>query len=184
MQWAQAARHVLVGLLLASSGYESIRDGHHATWLDWVAIVSGLVLLVAFVIEVRRARARRTRHALAYGLIALLLLAKGLFHGRLQRIRRLVVDERGFDLRTSPWSRTRLAWSDVADVRAAGQVVTVATTAGAETRIDLRGTTHGEVVIETLLRHARAALAPTSPPPGSPIPDADPAPDDPIVSPS
>jgi len=116
MQWAQAARHVLVGLLLASSGYESIRDGHHATWLDWVAIVSGLVLLVAFVIEVRRARARHTHHGsigwvdifaaavtmveaahlhhkgkvgvpLAYGLIALLLLAKGLFHGRLQRIR-------------------------------------------------------------------------------------------------
>jgi hypothetical protein len=189
VQRVQAARHVLVGLLLASSGYNAIREGHHASWLDVVAIVSGLLLLAAFVVEMRLARrggarahhgigwvdvfaaivtaveAAHLRHngkvglPIAYGLVAVLLLMLGLMHGRLQHLRRLVVDEHGFDIRMAPWSRTRLAWSDVADVHEAGSVVTVVTLAAQERRLDLREADHGDVVVETLLRHARAALA-------------------------
>jgi hypothetical protein len=194
MQRVQAARHVLVGLLLASSGYDAITSGHHASWLDVVAIVAGLLLLVAFVLEMRRARSATPHHGhgvgwvdifaaavtlveaghlfhrgkvrlpFAYLLVALLLLVMGLMHGRLQRLRRLVVDDRGFDIRTSPWSRTQLAWSEVAELRRDGDVVTAVTTTGREHRVDLRDMDHGDEAIETLLARAAAALASTSPP--------------------
>jgi len=193
-QRVQGARHVLVGVLLASSGYESIVEGHHASWLDVVAIVSGLMLFVAFVIEVRRSRAAEAHHhggvgwvdifaaavtfveaghlqhkgkvglPIAYGLVAVLLLAVGLMHGRLQKVRRLVVDEHGFDIRLAPWSRVRLAWSDVEGLKAEGKVVTVTTRAGRDHRVDLRDAAHGEAVIEALKRHAAAALEPPPPP--------------------
>jgi hypothetical protein len=189
MQRVQAARHVLVGLVLAASGYNAIRAGDHASWLDAVAIVSGVLLLAAFAVEMRRTR-RGAGHAhhgvgwvdlfaaavtaveaahlhhkgkvglpFAYGLVALMLLALGLLHGRLQRLRRLVVDEHGFDLRMAPWSRTRLAWSEVADVHESGRVVTVVTRAAQPQRFDLRDADGGDAVVEALLRHARAALA-------------------------
>jgi hypothetical protein len=48
MQRAQEARHVQVALLLAASGYGALREGHHASWLDVVAIGSGVLLLAAF----------------------------------------------------------------------------------------------------------------------------------------
>ncbi|AMY08916.1 hypothetical protein LuPra_02122 [Luteitalea pratensis] len=193
-QRVQGARHVLVGLLLASSGYASISEAHHASWLDVVAIVSGLLLLVAFVVEVRRARASVVHHhgavgwvdifaaavtgveaghlqhkgkvglPIAYGLVALLLLAVGLMHGRLQRLRRLVVDEHGFDVRLSPWSRVRLPWSEVADLHSAGRVVTVTTKAGRAHRFNLLDAGHGDAVIEALERHAATAIQPATPP--------------------
>lgn len=182
----------MVGILLASSGYDAIRAGHHASWLDWVAIVSGGLLLVVFVIEMRRARSAKEHDAhgvawvdvfaaavtlveaahlqhkgkvglpFAYLLVAILLLTIGVMHSRLRRLRRLVVDEHGFDIRTAPWSRTRLAWSDVADVQRAGDVVMVETRAGQTRRIDLRGMDHGGEAIAALLRHADVALAPAA----------------------
>ena len=185
----------MVGILLASSGYDSIREGHHASWLDWVAIVSGAMLLVAFVIEMRRARTATAHHShgiawvdvfaaavtlveaahlqhrgkvglpFAYLLVAIVLLTVGLMHGRLQRVRRLIVDAHGFDIRTAPWSRTRLAWAAVADVQRAGTVVTVVTTAGDTRRIDLHDMDDADVAIAVLLRHAEAALVP---PPAAP----------------
>ena len=212
VQRVQAARHVLVGLLLAVSGYDAIREGHHASWLDVVAITSGVLLLAAFAVEMRRTR-RGADHAhqgvgwvdifaavvtgveaahlhhkgkvglpFAYGLVALILLLLGLLHGRLQRLRRLVVDEHGFDIRMAPWSRTRLAWSEVADVQEAGRIVTVVTRAAQQRRFDLRDADHGEAVVEALLRHARAALAPQAAIPAAAVmPDA--LPDDSIDSP-
>ncbi len=206
IQRVQAARHVVIGLTLASSGVAAMRAGHHATWLDVVAIVSGGLLLAAFAVEMRRARAGTAHHAhgahgigwvdifaaavtaveaahlqhkgkvglpIAYGVLALLLLALGLMHGRLRKLRRLVVDDRGFDIRTAPWSRLRLDWTDVADVRTAQQVVTVVRHDGREHRLDLRDAVGGEAVIAALERHAAAALAP-APSPVAPTPSDEP----------
>ncbi len=212
MQRVQAARHVLVGLVLAASGYNAIREGDHASWLDAVAIVSGVLLLAAFAVEMRRGR-RQANHAhlgvgwvdvfaavvtaveaahlhhqgkvglpFAYGLVALMLLALGLLHGRLQGLRRLVVDEHGFDIRMAPWSRTRLAWSEVADVQESGRVVTMVTRAAQQRRFDLRDADNGEAVVEALLRYAGTVLAPLVPSPvAAVLPEA--LPDDTIDSP-
>ena len=194
-QRVQGARHVLVGLLLELSGYQSVVEGHHASWLDVVAIGSGLLLLVAFVIELRQSRSAQAHHhggvgwvdifaaavtlveaahlqhkgkvglPIAYGFVALLLLAVGLMHGRLRQLRRLVVDEHGFDIRLAPWSRVRLRWADVAGLQSGGRVVTVTTTAGRVHRIDLRDAAQADAVIAALERHAAASLPPPPPPP-------------------
>ncbi len=202
LQRAQAARHVVIGLTLASGGVTAIAEGHRASWLDGVAIVSGLLLFGAFVIEMRRSRSAMAHRAhgvgwvdifaaavtaveaahlqhkgkvglpIAYGLLAVLLLAFGLMHERLHGLRRLVVDAQGFDIRTAPWSRLRLAWADVADLRTVEQVMTVVGHDGRTHRLDLHDAVGGEAVIAALERHAAAALAP---PPQDPPGDSPPA---------
>lgn len=211
----KAARHVAIGLTLASGGLTAIAEGHHASWLDVVAIASGLLLFGAFVIEMRRSRSAAAHRAhgvgwvdifaaavtaveaahlqhkgkvglpIAYGLLAVLLLTFGLMHERLHGLRRLVVDAQGFDIRTAPWSRLRLAWAEVADLRTVEQVVTVIGHDGRTHRLDLHDAVGGEAVIAALERHAATALAPPPPPPVLPAPDgpSEAAPD-PVATPS
>jgi len=200
----QGARHVLVGLTLALGGISALRDGHHASWLDVVAIGSGLLLLAAFAAEMRQARSTSAHPAhgvgwvdifaaavtavealhlqhkgkiglpVAYGLLALLLLTLGLMHERLQRLRRLVVDAQGFDIRTAPWSRLRLSWADVAEVRTVGHVMTFVGHDGRQHRLNLRDAASSAALIAVLERHAATALAPPPPPPASPEPEGPP----------
>jgi hypothetical protein len=62
VQRMQGARHVLVGLTLALTGWEAIADGHHASWIDYLALVAGALLLVAFVREMRALRGVPATH--------------------------------------------------------------------------------------------------------------------------
>ena len=191
MQRIQGARHVLVGLTLALAGGQAIADGHHASWVDYLALVSGLLLLVAFVRELRASR-RPQHHAhashginwidvfaaavtfveaahlqhlgkvrlpIAYGFVALLLLAVGLSHGRLSQMRRLIVDESGFDIRLQPWKRVQRQWREFSAIAADDTSITLTGLDGAETRLDLADAPQRAAVIAAFTRHGSAALA-------------------------
>ena len=195
MQRVQGARHVVIGLMLALSGLEAFQSGHHATWIDAVAIVSGALLVGAFVVEMRRSRshAGHPHHGIGwvdvfaaavtaveaahlfhkgkkalpfvYLLLAVILLALGLMHGRLQQLRRLIADDDGFDIRLAPWRRIRKRWDDIADIVVSGAMVTVTDRQGRDTVIDLSDVPQADAVIATLTRRADAALAPPPPAP-------------------
>lgn len=190
VQRVQGARHAFIGLTLAAAGGQALADGHHVTWIDYVALVSGTLLLVAFVREMRGAlrhgahahhginwvdvfaaavtlvEAAHLRHLgrvrlpIAYALLAAFLLGIGLFHDRLARIRRLIVDEDGFDIRLQPWKRVRRRWQDLATATADDTGITVTAHDGAVTRINLSDAPERASVIAAFMRHATTALAP------------------------
>lgn len=60
-QRVQAARHVLVGAILAFGGIEAITSGRW-TWADLVGTVGGAVLIIAFVLEMRHLRKAAGAH--------------------------------------------------------------------------------------------------------------------------
>ncbi|HTU99130.1 MAG TPA: hypothetical protein VMF13_01225 [Luteitalea sp.] len=184
VQKVQALRHVGIGLLLAWTGAGSLLDGHHASWVDVVAIVAGLLLLGAFVREQRHATGAHAAHGhrigwvdvfaaavtlveawhlahlgkrglpFAYLLLAVLLLLIGLFHGRIQAARRLIVDDHGFDVRLMPWRRIRASWTDIASISAEHGIVSLVRANGHQERLDLTDSPERDRVIDTWLRYA------------------------------
>jgi hypothetical protein len=213
VQRMQGARHLLIGLTLAMAGAQAIAAGHHVSWIDYVAVVSGALLMVAFVRELRAAghasgahpphginwvdvfaagvtlveaahlqHLGKVRLPIAYALLAVFLLALGLFHGRLAQVRRLIVDEHGFDIRLHPWRRVRHAWRDLAAAAADGTSLTLTGLDGRVSRLNLADAPERAAVIDAFMHHATVALAPPPPPPAPP-PD-DPLPEVPVNAPS
>lgn len=190
VQRVQGARHAFIGLTLAVAGGQALADGHHVTWIDYVALVSGALLLVAFVREMRGAlrhgahahhginwvdvfaaavtlvEAAHLRHLgrvrlpIAYALLAVFLLGIGLFHDRLARIRRLIVDEDGFDIRLQPWKRVRRRWRDLTAVVADETSITLTELDGATMRLNLADAPERADVIDAFMRYGQPALAP------------------------
>lgn len=203
-QRVQGGRHALVGVTLAFAGAQAYAGGH-GTWADAIGIGGGVLLLLAFVREVRASRSpaahaghdhhgigwvdifagavtaveawhlhHQGKHGLpiAYGFVAILLIAIGIAHPRLSTIRRLIVSDEGFDLRMSPWRRRRVAWSDLATLDADGPRVTATMLNGRVERLDFTDAPEADQVVATLTaaasralaaREAAAAIAPATP---------------------
>lgn len=177
-QRIQGARHALVGLSLIFTGSETLRQGHAASAADWIGIVAGALLVIAFVRELRAKHAphgvnwvdifaalvtlheawhlhHQGKHALpfAYLFVAVLLFALGLAHGRLARLRRLALDENGYDFRLGPFRRVRGPWTGVAAWSVAGAVLTIEGVAKKD-RVDLRDSPEAGAVIAAFERAA------------------------------
>ncbi|MFN8093399.1 MAG: hypothetical protein U0599_31130 [Vicinamibacteria bacterium] len=174
--------------------------GHGPAWPDAAGIVAGVLLIGAFARELGAARRgaphaghgpnlvdvfaaavtgveawhlhHQGKHLLpfAYLFAAALLLAIGLFHGRLARLRRLRLDDDGFDIRLSPWKRTRLDWSQVAQWRRDACGLDLTRRDGTLVRLDLSDAPERETVLDALVRELEARPAP---------PAEEPAPDEP-----
>jgi hypothetical protein len=115
-------------------------------------------------------------------LLAVFLLGIGLFHGRLAQVRRLIVDEDGFDIRLHPWRRVRHAWRDLVAASADGSSLTLTGLDGRVTRLNLADAPERAAVIDAFMHHANAALAPPAPP--QPPATDDPLPEVPVNAPS
>ena len=131
--------------MLVGAGFESLDSGRGPLWLALASIVVGVVLVVAASREIRALRRHGIEpdklplvdflavpllaleavhkheqglHLIpwAYGFLALATLVRAVAWPRLARIRRARIDETGIDIRTSPWRRTRVAWSAVEEV--------------------------------------------------------------------
>jgi hypothetical protein len=55
VQLTQGGRHALIGMVLLLNGLGAIEEATHATWADYLGVVAGALLLVAFVRELRGA---------------------------------------------------------------------------------------------------------------------------------
>jgi hypothetical protein len=186
----QGGRHALIGFVLLLNGLGAIGDGAHASWVDYLGVASGALLLVAFAREVRAARRAGHGHAghgigwvdvfaglvtfveaahyhhqgkhllpWAYALVGVLLLVVGFAHPAIGRMRRLVVDERGFDIRLAPWRRVRRAWSDVASFSSTDSRLDVTLADGRVDRLDLGHVDEAPAAIALFESAARRALA-------------------------
>lgn len=91
----------------------------------------------------------------AYGFVALMLLAIGLAHPQLSRLRRLIVTDEGFDVRMGPGRRVRAPWSQVTSVTSDKLVVTVVLAGGLSQRFDFSGADNGAQVVDAFTRAAR-----------------------------
>lgn len=86
----------------------------------------------------------------AYGFAALLLLAVGLLHGRLNRLRRLIVSGSGLDFRASPWHRRRVSWADVGEMHREGRHMIVRRHDGRMLKIDCSRVENADAVLDAL----------------------------------
>jgi hypothetical protein len=187
---AQGARHAFIGLLLLLNGLGAIREGAHASWIDYLGVAAGALLLVAFAREVRASRHASRGHGAhgigwvdvfaglvtfveaahyhhqgkhllpwAYVLVGVLLLVVGFSHPALGRMRRLVVDERGFDIRLSPWRRVRRAWSEVASFSLGQTRIDLVLLDGRVERLDLGDVDDASAAMSAFDAAATRALA-------------------------
>ena len=155
---------VVAGLALAVAFVAELRrarrpahgalHAHHGPgWVDLFA--SAVTLVEAWHLH------HQGKHLLpwAYVLVAVLLFALGVSHARLKALRRLVTNDEGFDLRTSPWRRLRRRWDEVASFSASEHGLQIVERSGRVLEIDLRDVTEPHVVTEAFTVGARRAMA-------------------------
>ncbi len=177
-QRIQGARHAIVGVSLILTGYEALGHGHEASAADWFGIVAGALLVIAFVRELKAKHAHHGvnwvdvfaalvtlgeawhlhhdgKHALpiAYLVVAVILFAIGVSHDRIARLRRLTVDEHGYDFRLGPFRRVRGPWAGVTAWSVAGAMLTIEGAAKKD-RVDLGDSPESDAVIAAFERAA------------------------------
>ena len=162
--WPDAAGIVAGALLIGAFARElrsARRGGSHASH-------AGVNVVDVFAAAVTAVEAWHLHHQgkhllpFAYLFAAVLLLAFGLLHGRLARLRRLRLDESGFDIRLSPWKRTRMAWTEIAQWRRDGAALDLTRGDGTLLRLDLSDAPEANTVLDALVGELEARPAPAA----------------------
>jgi hypothetical protein len=141
---------------LRRSAPQSAHAAHHG--VDWVHIFAACVL-VAEVLEHYHLTHHIRRPTL---LTAVVTLALGLFHGRLQRLseRRLVlrVEDEGIHVGGKFFQTFRAAWADVASIHVGDRNASIKTRDGRERRLNLADL-HGVEQVRAALADAQSRAA-------------------------
>lgn len=167
---------LLPGILLLLSGLESLDGGESAhAQFAYLNIAAGIAVIAAFLYEVRRGNnashkivswfdviagmvlivealnrhhaGRIFQPALLYFIIGLFTIVRGLFHARFPSPRRLVLTDKGFDLRSNPFKRLQMKWEDVDSVDLQGVILSIKSRGGKVYTFNLsRVENRGEVV--------------------------------------
>ena len=114
--------------------------------VSWFDVIAGMVLIVEAIN--RHHPGRWFQPAIFYFLIGVLTIVRGLFHSRFPSFRRLVLDEKGFVLRTSPFRRLKLNWDEVDSVSLEGMILSVKIKNGKTHTISLRRVENREEIVE------------------------------------
>ena len=131
---------------------------HHG--LGWVDLFASAVTLVeAWHLH------HQGKHLLpwAYVLVAVILFVLGVSHARLKSLRRLVTNDEGFDLRTSPWRRLRRRWDEIASFSATEHGLQIVERSGRVLEIDLRDIAEAPAVTEAFTAAAQRAIPAAKP---------------------
>ena len=182
-QRAEMFNHALPGVILLITGVTELFDGNPkhpiATYLE---IFAGAAVLLAMRFESKRKAAHG--HALVnfvdifagvvlfveglniyhpnkwfqpahgYFFIGVVTMAKGVFHSSLPQVRRIIVDEHGFMVKTSLFRNVRMAWKDVASLRTNNSNISVKTHSGKFQTISLRRVGNKEEVFTLVTTRA------------------------------
>jgi dimethylargininase len=186
VQRAQALQHALVGFALLLTGLDGLRQAEGSFLLAGFVILSGALLFVAAVLEVRGSRhgegvavsvvdilagvaataeglhrAHQGSHYLqfAYYALAAIMLLRGALHGRLAGLRRLEMDSHGFTIRNSPFRSVRGRWRDFHDVRDTPGAIEFTLADGVRRNFDLAGLENGEEARRAFLGYRESLVA-------------------------
>src|SRR5689334_9454896 len=156
---------VVAGVLVIGSvlrGFRALRahiartehtHAHHG--VDWIDISIGLMLVVEAWSKYH-ASGHIARPTL---LLALVMIALGLMHGRLlafgARRRELRIDGNGISVATKPFNRMTLPWSDVASIDIGDRWATITAVNGRSRRVDLDDVMRPQAVREALMESRR-----------------------------
>ncbi len=169
---------VLPGVLLFFLGIESLGEENAHSQFAYLNILAGIAVILAFLFEVRSKEAaahkliskfdviaglvlcvealnkhhagRIFQPALFYYIIGIITIIRGLFHSRLPAVRRLIIHDKGFDLRVNLFKRDRMNWEDVVGVDLKGVMLTIKSRAGKVHTYNLSRVENREEVLEGL----------------------------------
>jgi hypothetical protein len=141
------------GLLFATVIYEMKKAGsqeHKA--VGWVEIFAGAVLVVEGVNHFHPNKGFQP--AVLYWAVGLATVLMGVFHSRVSRLRRAVLDETGSLIRTSPFHKLQMRWESVSSIDFDDSRMKVASKDGRVRKISLRMVENRAEVEVTFKGHA------------------------------
>jgi hypothetical protein len=148
-------------------------DGGHGA-VGWVEIFAGLMLMV---------EGWHAHHPGAgfqpgtiYGIAGLLAIGVGIAYPRIPRIRKLVLDDERFHIRTSPFRRLGMPWRDVETFETGPREIAVRTREGKRHSIDLGLVENRAEVVRLFAEWAKREIQPPKPPGPPKAPAKDSAP--------
>lgn len=162
-----AMQHGAAGFFLFLTGLEQLQDAHEAhPFFTWLALLSGAIVLIAAIVEMRNLRKHRHTgygwvdlfsvpvliiegmHKVhlgkkylpwVYFFLAIVMLVRGLIYYRLLHLRKITMDASGFFARTAPFRTLRMLWHEVEAVETQAASINIVTTNGAVYMLDLKG---------------------------------------------
>lgn len=160
-----ATQHGAAGFFLFLTGLEQLQDPDDLHgFLAWLAVLTGAVVLIAAVIELRNLRKHRHTsfgwvdlfsvpvlivegmHKLhlgkrylpfVYFFLAIVMLARGLVYYRLLHLRKMTLDDAGLFARVSPFRKLHLQWQEIDTLECNGASIDIVTKNGAAHAINL-----------------------------------------------
>jgi hypothetical protein len=187
----QLLNDFLPGFLLLLSGIDrlSTPNAEHSD-LAWLNIVAGGAAMTAIIIEWRKQTTqvhtlinridlfvgivlfveglnrykswKGFQPAYLYMFIGVVTILRGLFHAKLPKLRRIILDENGFIARTSLLRRKHLPWKDISSIRIADSFIEFTTQRNQSSRLGLRRIQNRDEIITALSNHAEKKHIPVS----------------------
>lgn len=142
---------VIGSIVLISMRRELNHKGGHRG-IRWVDILAGVMIIWEAWHKYNPAKGFQPAALIL--IIGLITIALGVFHDRIPKSRRLVLEPDGFLIRTSPFRRLRVRWKEISGVVISDNMLTAVMKAGGRRTISLKSIVNQEEIRKAIEEYA------------------------------
>jgi hypothetical protein len=142
---------VIGSMVLVFMRRELDHEGGHGG-IRWVDILAGVMILWEAWHKYNPAKGFQP--ATLVLIIGVITIALGVFHGRIPKTRRLVLEPDGFLIRTSPFRRLRLRWKEITGIVVSDSLLTAVMKTGGKRTISLKSIVNHEELRKAIEEYA------------------------------